>query len=152
MLLHELLTPSSALYGLEGGSKKRILENAAEIISEQHPDMSVSSVFNGLHSREKLGSTGIGDGIAIPHCRLAECTEAKGYLVKLDEPIDFDAIDGKPVDLLFILIVPEDSTSEHLATLAAIAELFSQEEARNALRANQDSQSLYETLCKLSAA
>ncbi|WP_067868929.1 PTS IIA-like nitrogen regulatory protein PtsN [Neptuniibacter marinus] len=152
MLLHELLTPSSVLCGLEGGSKKRILENAAEIISEQHPDMSSSSVFNGLHSREKLGSTGIGDGIAIPHCRLAECTEAKGYLVKLDTPIDFDAIDGKPVDLLFILIVPEDSTSEHLATLASVAELFSQEEARTKLRESQDSHSLYETLCELSAA
>jgi PTS system nitrogen regulatory IIA component len=151
MHLHELLTPSSTLCGLEGGSKKRILENASELISEQHPDMSQACIFSGLHAREKLGSTGIGDGIAIPHCRLADCIEAKGYLVKLDNPIDFDSIDSKPVDLLFILIVPEDSTSEHLQTLASIAELFSQEQVRDTLRQTTDSHTLYETVCKLSA-
>jgi len=151
MLLHELLTPSSTLCGLEGGSKKRVLENAAEVISEQHPDMSSSCIFNGLHAREKLGSTGIGDGIAIPHCRLADCSEAHGYLVKLCTPIDFDSIDSKPVDLLFVLIVPEDSTSEHLQTLASIAELFSQEQVRETLRQTTDSNTLYETVCKLSA-
>jgi PTS system nitrogen regulatory IIA component len=148
MLLHELLTPSSILCGLEGGSKKRILENAAEVISEQNPDIDSSCIFNGLHCREKLGSRGIGDGIAIPHCRLSECNDAKGYLVRLDSPIDFDAVDSQPVDLLFILIVPEDSTSEHLQTLASIAELFSQEEVRETLRTAHDNHSIYNAICK----
>ena len=151
MFVHELLTPSSTLCGLEGGSKKRILEKAAEIISEQNPDMESSCIFNGLHGREKLGSTGIGDGIAIPHCRLQSCEQPKGYLIKLNSPIDFDAIDRQPVDLLFVLIVPEDATSEHLQTLASIAELFSQSTTRDALRAADSQQNLYDTVCKLSA-
>ncbi len=151
MFVHELLTPSSTLCGLEGGSKKRILEKAAEIISEQNPDMESSCIFNGLHGREKLGSTGIGDGIAIPHCRLQSCAQPKGYLIKLTNPIDFDAIDRQPVDLLFVLIVPEDATSEHLQTLASIAELFSQSTTRDALRAADTQQNLYDTVCKLSA-
>lgn len=151
MFVHELLTPSSTLCGLEGGSKKRILEKAAEIISEQNPDMESSCIFNGLHGREKLGSTGIGDGIAIPHCRLQSCAQPKGYLIKLTNPIDFDAIDRQPVDLLFVLIVPEDATSEHLQTLASIAELFSQSTTRDALRAADTQQNLYDTVCKLSS-
>ncbi|WP_292952519.1 MULTISPECIES: PTS IIA-like nitrogen regulatory protein PtsN [unclassified Neptuniibacter] len=149
MLLHELLTPSSILCGLEGGSKKRILESAAEIISEQNPDMDSSCIFNGLLSREKLGSTGIGDGIAIPHCRLSECSDAKGYLVRLNSPIDFDAVDSQSVDLLFILIVPEDATSEHLQTLASIAELFSQETVRDTIRKAHDNHSIYNAILKL---
>jgi len=151
MLVHELLTPSSTLCGLEGSSKKRILEKASEFISEQCPDLEPSHVFNGLHGREKLGSTGIGDGIAIPHCRLADCSDAKGFLIKLAEPIDFDAIDSKPVDLLFVLLVPEDATSEHLQTLAVIAEFFSQEDNREKLRAMTDDTALYDIVYKLSA-
>lgn len=150
MQVHELLTPSSTLAGLEGCSKKRTLEQVSHFFSELHPDIEESIVFNGLHSREKLGSTGIGDGIAIPHCRLAGCSDAKGILIKLASPIDFDAIDRQPVDLVFALIVPEDATSEHLATLAAIAELFSKEEVREALRQAQSNQSLYDTICRLS--
>lgn len=149
MQVIELLTPSSALCGLEGGSKKRILENIAQLISDQHDEMDATCIFNGLHGREKLGSTGIGDGIAIPHCRLSSCSDAMGYLIKLCEPIDFDAIDKKPVDLLFVLMVPEDATSEHLQTLASVAELFSQESAREALRNCTDSAALYETCCGL---
>lgn len=151
MLVHELLTPSSTLCGLEGGSKKRILEQVSHLISEQHTDMDDSCIFNGLHGREKLGSTGIGDGIAIPHCRLAECKDAIGFFIKLESPIDFDAIDKQPVDLIFALIVPEDATSEHLQTLASIAELFGQEEVRKALRQTDCNQSLYDTICRLSS-
>ena len=150
MQVHELLTPSSTLAGLEGCSKKRTLEKVSHFFSELSPELDQTSVFNGLHNREKLGSTGIGDGIAIPHCRLSSCDGAKGILIKLESPIDFDAIDRQPVDLIFALIVPEDATSEHLATLAAIAELFSKDEVREALRQAQDNQSLYDTICRLS--
>ena len=150
MLVHELLTPSSTLCNLEGGSKKRTLETVSKLISENQSDMDRTCVFNGLHGREKLGSTGIGDGIAIPHCRLAECKGATGFLIKLESPIDFDAIDRKPVDLIFALVVPEDATSEHLQTLAAIAELFSNEDVREQLRATESNEQLYQTICQLS--
>lgn len=150
MLVHELLTPSTTLCGIEGSSKKRILEKVSEIISEQNPDLDASCLFNGLHGREKLGSTGIGGGVAVPHCRLSECTDAKGYLVKLISPIDFDAIDNQPVDLLFVLVVPEDACSEHLQTLASIAELFSQETVRNELREAPDCDALFNAITRLS--
>ena len=150
MLVHELLTPSTTLCGIEGSSKKRILEKVSEIISEQNPDLDASCLFNGLHGREKLGSTGIGGGVAVPHCRLSECTDAKGYLVKLISPIDFDAIDNQPVDLLFVLVVPEDACSEHLQTLASIAELFSQEAVRNELREATDCNTLFNAITRLS--
>lgn len=150
MLVNELLTPSSTVCNLEGGSKKRILETVSQLVSDQNPDMDTACIFNGLHGREKLGSTGIGDGIAIPHCRLAECKNATGFLIKLNAPIDFDAIDKKPVDLLFALIVPEDATSEHLQTLASIAELFSKPEVRDQLRQTDSDQALYDKICELS--
>jgi PTS system nitrogen regulatory IIA component len=151
MLVHELLTPSSILCNLEGGSKKRTLEKVSQLIAQANPDMSDAAIFNGLHGREKLGSTGIGDGIAIPHCRLAECKTAVGFLVKLDAAVDFDAIDRQPVDLLFVLVVPEDATSEHLQTLASIAELFSQAEVREQLRQTDSNQKLYDKICELSS-
>ena len=151
MLVHELLTPTSTLAGLEGCSKKRTLEQVSHLLAELNPEMDESSIFNGLHGREKLGSTGVGDGIAIPHCRLSGCTDPKGFFIKLEEPIDFDAIDGKPVDLIFTLVVPEDATSEHLETLASIAELFSKDDVRSALREADNSQSLYNTIRHLSA-
>lgn len=151
MQVHELLTASSTICGLDGGSKKRILEQVAQLVSDHHPEMDSTCIFNGLHGREKLGSTGIGEGVAIPHCRLAECSDALGYLVKLSSPIDFDAIDSQAVDLLFVLIVPEDATSEHLQTLASVAELFSQESIRNTLRSSQDAETLYQHICELSS-
>jgi len=150
MSVHKLITPSSTYCNLEGSSKKRILETISKMISENNPDMDSTSVFNGLRGREKLGSTGIGDGIAIPHCRLAECHAATGFLVKLKAPIDFDSIDRQPVDLIFALVVPEDATSEHLQTLAAIAEMFSSPEIREQLRTTKNSDQLYNTFCKLS--
>ncbi len=143
MLIQQILTPERTLCGLKGGSKKRILELASEIIAEQCPPLQTEEVFAGLLGRERLGSTGIGDGVAIPHCRLANCQEAIGYLITLDTPIDFDAIDNQPVDLFFVLIVPEEACNEHLQTLAAAAELFSQEKVRQALRNATDNNSLY---------
>lgn len=146
MLIQQLLTPGRALCGLQGGSKKRILEITSQLIAEQNPGMEADTIFSGLLGREKLGSTGIGDGVAIPHCRLANCPEALGYLITLDTAIDFDAIDGKPVDLLFTLVVPEEACEEHLQTLAAAAELFSQEKVRQALRAATSNEALYQVI------
>ncbi len=149
MLIQHLLTPSRTLSGLQGGSKKRILEMTSQLIADQNPGLEAGTVFSGLLGRERLGSTGIGDGVAIPHCRLADCKEALGYLITLDTPIDFDSIDGKPVDLLFTLVVPEEACEEHLQTLAAVAELFSKEEVRATLREAKDNDALYQVISDL---
>ena len=143
MLINELLIPSRALCALEGGSKKRILEIASQHIAEQLSELTAEDIFSGLINRERLGSTGIGEGVAIPHCRLAGCTQPIGFLIQLANPIDFDAIDGNPVDLLFVLLVPEEACEEHLQTLGNLAELFSQPAFRDALRSALSDQALY---------
>lgn len=126
-----------------GSSKKRVLENASELIGKSISSLDAEEIFIGLVSRERLGSTGLGDGVAIPHCRLDNCPETVGTLIKLPEPIDFDAIDNKPVDLLFVLLVPTEATDDHLQTLASAAELFSQPAFCDALRNCSSGEDLY---------
>lgn len=151
MYLHELLTPTLTRCNLDGGSKKRVLETASKIIAEQAQGLAAEEIFGGLISRERLGSTGIGSGVAIPHCRLDSASQALGMLIKLAEPIDFDAIDSQPVDLLFVLLVPSEATDEHLQTLAMLADLFSRSEVLAALRDSSSDQQLYDTILQLSS-
>ena len=94
-----------------GVSKKRLFETIARIISDDQPSLVYEEVFDQLIAREKLGSTGLGQGIAIPHCRVEHCPQPLGTLVTLEQPIDFDAPDDQPVDLLFALLVPERGPS-----------------------------------------
>lgn len=150
MNLTELLTESRTLCHTEAGSKKRVLELAGEALAGQPGTPSADRIFSGLLNRERLGSTGIGDGVAIPHCRLPDCQQAVALLMSLAEPIDFDAIDNRPVDLLCFLLVPEDGAEEHLQTLAGLAELFSQESVREALRNCETSAQLYSQAIGLS--
>ena len=117
----------------------------AQLIHESEPSLSVDALFTSFTAREKLGTTGLGDGIAIPHCRLANCQRVTGALVCLANPIDFEAIDGEPVDTLFALVVPEQATQEHLDVLAGLASLFSQADFRCALRPAVSNRELYET-------
>ena len=91
-----------------------------------------------------MGSTGIGEGIAIPHCRLKQCDKTFGVLLQLEHPIDFDAIDQQPVDLIFALLVPEEATDEHLKTLSMLAQKLSQADYREALRNSPDSKNLFQ--------
>ncbi len=149
MYLHELLTPALTFCNLDGGSKKRVLETASKLIAEQAQGLAAEEIFSGLIGRERLGSTGIGSGIAIPHCRLENATQATGMMVKLAEPIDFDAIDNQPVDLLFVLLVPSEATEDHLQTLAMLAELFSRAEVLAALRDTTSDQALFDTALQL---
>ncbi len=152
MLLNHTLVRELTFHDLEGSSKKRILENASELIAAQVDSLEAEDIFTGLITRERLGSTGIGEGIAIPHCRIESCTKAVGALIKLPEPVDFDAIDGRPVDLLFVLLVPAEAHEAHLNTLAGLAELFSQENFRNALRRSTDAQELYDAAVNFQSA
>ncbi|WP_299198627.1 PTS IIA-like nitrogen regulatory protein PtsN [uncultured Amphritea sp.] len=150
MLISELLSPSGVLCALEGGSKKRILEIASQQIAELHPGLEAETIFAGLLGRERLGSTGIGDGVAIPHCRLDECEKATALLIQLIEPIDFDAVDGKPVDLLFALLVPSEACDQHLQTLGKLAELFSQADFREQLRSATSAEALFTVMTESS--
>ncbi|MCJ8341039.1 MAG: PTS IIA-like nitrogen regulatory protein PtsN [Pseudomonadales bacterium] len=151
MPIINLLSSDLVIHNLEGGSKKRTIEQISNIISDCTDTATQDAIFSGLIERERLGSTGIGEGVAIPHCRLDELTNPVALFIKLREPIDFDAIDREPVDLVFALVVPGDSCDQHLNTLAELAELFSKKDNRDALRQCQDSQSLYRQLASLSS-
>ncbi len=143
MNIIDILTPQHTFNGLVCNSKKRALEATSEWLADTIPEFDATELFTALISREKLGSTGFGDGIAMPHCRLASCQQVIGALVKLDKGVDFDAIDRQPVDIMFILLVPKDATSEHLQVLSTLASHFSQAEFRARLRACNSSQELF---------
>ena len=144
MNISDILTPKRTLADLNCSSKKRSLESVSQWLAEQMPNFDGKHVFNALINREKLGSTGFGDGIAIPHCRLASCDQVTGALVRLTNPIDFDAIYQQPVDLLFVLLVPLEATDEHLQILATLAGKFGQAEFREQVRQATDAEAIYQ--------
>lgn len=144
--LESILTPGRSLVNVPGGSKKRVLEQIAKVVAQDIPDLDSQAIFESLVAREKLGSTGFGNGIAIPHCRMAGCTSPVSAVLRLDAPVDFDAIDGEPVDLLFVLLVPEAATDEHLELLRQIASMLDREDVRARLRQAQTSESLYQVV------
>lgn len=115
-------------------SKKRALEMLSESIAASTPGLTQGQIFDSLIARERLGSTGLGHGVAIPHGRLPGAEKAVAALLRLDEAIDYDAPDRKPVDLLFALVVPEACTEEHLKILATLAEMFADEPTLAKLR------------------
>ena len=141
--LETILTPGRSQVNAPGGSKKRALQNIAKLIAHEVSELREEDVFDKLFAREKLGSTGFGNGIAIPHCRLSGCNTPVSALVKLEHPIDYDAIDGAPVDLLFVLLVPEAATDAHLELLRQIASMLDRQEIRERLRSAQSSEALY---------
>jgi PTS system nitrogen regulatory IIA component len=129
-----------------GGSKKRVLEQIANLVARELPDLDGQDIFESLIAREKLGSTGFGNGIAIPHCRLPGCNAPISALLRLDAAVDFDAIDGAPVDLLFVLLVPEAATDAHLELLRQIASMLDRSDVRDRLRQAQSNESLYQVV------
>ena len=126
-------------------SKKRVFERAAEAMGAAL-NLSSENIYRALLAREKLGSTAIGEGIAIPHCRINECAEAAGCLLTLREPIDFGSTDGGDVDVIFVLLVPEEATQAHLNLLAALARTFSNADLRNRVRQTLDPEELRQLL------
>ncbi|HCN45331.1 MAG TPA: PTS IIA-like nitrogen-regulatory protein PtsN [Pseudomonas sp.] len=144
--LESILTPGRSLVNVPGGSKKRVLEQIADLIGKEVPELETQDVYESLIAREKLGSTGFGNGIAIPHCRLKGCSTPVSALLHLNAPIDFDAIDGAPVDLLFVLLVPEAATDAHLELLRQIASMLDRKEVRDRLRAADSSTALYQVV------
>lgn len=144
--LENILTPGRSLVSVPGGSKKRVLEQIASLVATELPELDEQDIFESLIAREKLGSTGFGNGIAIPHCRLPGCHAPLSAVLHLDSAVDFDAIDGAPVDLLFVLLVPEAATDEHLELLRQIASMLDRSEVRERLRQAQSSDALYQVV------
>ena len=143
MHLEEILSPSLCKSKVEGMSKKRVIGIMSSLIAEQIEGVDEDDVFEALMSREQLGTTGLGNGIAIPHCRIAQCDRLVGALVSLAEPVDYDSIDGKPIDLVFALVVPEGGDTEHVKALGEIASLFLDEDLCFTLRHTNDDEDLY---------
>jgi PTS system nitrogen regulatory IIA component len=131
---------------LEAASKKRVLEQLGQRLAESVPELTQDLVFDALLERERLGSTGLGKGIALPHARMASVTQAMGAFITLDQGIDFDAIDGDPVDLAFAMLVPEEATDEHLQLLSKLASMFSDTDFCSELRQAESSLDLYKLI------
>ncbi len=134
MTLETILPPERVLYDVPGGSKKRVLEFFSTFIAQNTPSLDSQEVFSRLIGRERLGSTGIGNGVAIPHARSPHCSTPIAGFLKLAEPVDFDAIDGDPVDLVFVLLVPEEADDTHLALLGQVATIMNDAHTRQQLR------------------
>ncbi len=130
--LSQLLARDNIVLDLDASSKKRVFEQAG-LLFENHQGIARSTVFDSLFAREKLGSTGLGRGIAIPHGRIKGLKNACGAFLRLNSPVPFDAPDGKPVNLLFVSLVPEQATEQHLQILSELAEHFSDPGCREAL-------------------
>lgn len=147
----ELLTPQRSLCQVQGGSKKRLFELVADILGREREEFHPGELVAGMLAREKLGSTALGGGIAIPHCRLTDCEEPCGVLLSLAGETDFEAPDGEQVNLMFALVVPKEATQDHLNLLADLARLFSQSAFCEALRDCRSSEALYTTAINWSA-
>ena len=142
-LIAKLLPPANIVLDLDVTSKKRMFEQAG-LLFENNQGVARSLVFDSLFARERLGSTGLGQGVAIPHGRIKGLREAVGAFVRLAQPVAFDAPDGKPVNLVFLLLVPEQATEQHLQILSELAQMFSDRELRERLAADTDPSLLHQ--------
>lgn len=146
MKLTEILGAERVVSGAAVTSKKKALEELSNLLAGGAANLSSQEVFNSLTGREKLGSTGLGHGVAIPHGRVASVERSVGAFMRLKHPVDYDSHDGNPVDLVFGLLVPQTATEAHLKHLAAVAEMFSDDAFCAKLRQAQDSASLHALL------
>ncbi len=145
MSISSLLATNRIFINSEISSKKRLLELISEKVAE---DISLpqNTIYNKLLERERLGSTGLGKGIAVPHARLGNINDAHAYFIKLKTPINYDAIDKQKVDLIFVLFIPEESTDEHLQILASLARIFSQKPVTEKIRLSQSADDIIQVI------
>ena len=145
MHLADLIGPEAVIASLKVKNKKQLLQElsarAARLTGLQE-----RYIFDTLLQRERLGSTGLGQGIAIPHGKFAGLKRITGICARLAEPIDFDAVDGAPVDIVFLLLAPEGAGADHLKALARVARLLRDQDIANKLRGSRDAESLYAVL------
>jgi PTS system nitrogen regulatory IIA component len=141
-LIAKLLKVDNILVDLDASSKKRVFEQAG-LLFENQCGIARSAVYDALFAREKMGSTGLGQGIAIPHGRIKGLKEAHGAFLRLATPVQFDAPDGLPVGLVFVLLVPEAANEHHLQLLSELAQMFSDKGFREQLTAASDAAAAY---------
>ncbi len=142
-LVAKLLSPTHVVVDLQASSKKRLFEQAG-LLFENQDGIARSLVFDSLFARERLGSTGLGQGVAIPHGRIKNLKDALGALLRVSQPVPFDAPDGRPVSLAFVLLVPEKATEKHLQILSELAQMFSDKVLREALVQAPDAAALHQ--------
>lgn len=145
MDLSDLIRQDAIIPSLKANSKKQVIQEMAERAA-QLLDLPARDIFDHLLQRERLGSTGIGQGVAIPHAKLARIDQLFGMFARLDKPIDFDAIDDEPVDLVFLLLAPEGAGADHLKALARIARLMREPGMAQKLRASRDAAAIFAVL------
>lgn len=141
-LISKILPASQIVLDNESSNKKRIFERVGLLVENQQ-QIARSVVFDSLSARERLGSTALGQGVAIPHGRIAKLRDATGVFVKTAQPIPFDSPDGLPVNLIFVLLVPERATDLHLQILSELAQMFSDAQFRNQLQTSNDIATLH---------
>ena len=145
MTITDLVAPEAILPALKVNSKKQALQELAAKAAEL-TGQNERAVFEVLLQREKLGTTAVGYGVAIPHGKLPKLEKLFGLFARLDRPIDFEAMDGQPVDLVFLLLAPEGAGADHLKALARIARLLRDQDVAKKLRASRDAQAIYSVL------
>ncbi|MDP1557980.1 MAG: PTS sugar transporter subunit IIA [Nitrosomonas sp.] len=146
-LISQLLPASNVIVDLDVASKKRVFEQAS-LLFENSMHIARSQVFDSLFAREKLGSTGLGQGVAIPHGRIKGLREAVAALVRMKEAIPFDAPDGQPVNIACILLVPEKATDQHLQILSELAQMFSDKKFRESLLHSKDAAEMHQLIAE----
>ena len=145
MQLTDILTPQAILPSVKAGSKKQLLQELAAFAASQS-GLSESDVYEALLQRERLGSTGIGHGIAIPHGKLPKLNQLFGIFARLEKPLDFEALDGEPVDLIFLLLAPEEAGADHLKALSRVARALRDPAIAQKLRKSHDASALFAML------
>ncbi len=145
-LVAKLLPLQNVLPELAASSKKRLFEQVGLLYENQH-GIARGVVYESLFARERLGSTGLGQGVAIPHGRIKGLKDGLGAFVRLTQPLPFDAPDGKPVSLAFTLLVPEHATEKHLETRSELAQMFGDRALREAMAGATDAAALHQIIC-----
>jgi PTS system nitrogen regulatory IIA component len=146
MEIRDILHPDSTLCAVQGTSKKRILELISQIANQHIIDIDQATILASLMCREKMGSTGIGNGIALPHGRLKDLTKVVAVVVTCVPAIPYDAIDNAPVDVFFAVLVPEDQAQLHLQTLSTLASKLNDKKTLKKMRNASTDQELFEVI------
>ena len=143
MDVSELISPERISCDAQDPSKKRVLEHLSNLLATSTPNLTPTEIFSSLIDRERLGSTALGHGVALPHGRLHGREQAVGAFIKLKEGINYDAMDKQPVDLFYALLVPDHFTDEHLKIISKLAEMFNNDDFRDQIRQCHSDEQLY---------
>ncbi len=146
MFLEDIIMPDGVLCNATARSKKHCLEILSELLVRSVPGIASESTFGCLNDRERLGCTGLNRGVAFPHCRVEGLNECHAALIKLSEPVEFDAADGEPVDIVFGMMLPTELNEEHHAAIKMITRILADEGLRSRLRSANSSNALFDAL------